>query len=58
MMDWLTKDLKQEIRQTFEPRYKRELTDEEVIDLAQNLVGLVETFTQYKYSQNISALKN
>lgn len=50
-MIWLTEDLKSEIRQVFEPRYKRRLSDEEIVDLAVNLVGLVETFAQHKCRQ-------
>jgi len=57
-MDWLTKKLKREIRRVFEPRYGRELTDEEVIDLAQNLVGLVETICQFRHSQGAGMVNN
>ena len=42
----------------FEPRYGRELTDEEVIDLAQNLVGLVETICQFRHSQGAGMVNN
>lgn len=48
-MNWLKENLKLEIKKVFEPRYKRELTNEEVSDLAQNLVGLVEAILQYKF---------
>ena len=43
MDTWLTERLKQEIRNTFEPRYKRELSDDEVVEIATNLV----TFTEH-----------
>ena len=43
MDTWLTEELKQEIRNTFEPRYKRELSDDEVVEIATNLV----TFTEH-----------
>lgn len=40
-MTWLTDNLKQRIREVFEPRYKRCLTDQEVIEIANNLTGSV-----------------
>lgn len=51
MTAWLTEDLKKEVRRIFEPRYKRLLSDEEIVDLAVNLVDFVEMFSRYKYQQ-------
>lgn len=47
-MSWLTEDLKKEIRKTFEPRYRRKLTDNEVVAIAENLTGSMETILRFK----------
>lgn len=52
MSVWLTAELKQEVRQTFEPKYKRLLTEDEVVEIANNLVGLVEVYAKSKYEQS------
>lgn len=49
MNTWLTEELKTDIRKVFEPRYKRELSNEEVIEIANNLVkftGHIVKFTE------------
>jgi len=46
---WLTPQLKAEVRKVFEPRYKRLLTDSEIIAIAQNLTNLLETFFKMKW---------
>ena len=47
-MLWLSEDIKQEIRKVFEPRYKRKLADNEVIAIAENLTGSIETILRFK----------
>lgn len=42
MKSWITEELKQEVKKIFEPRYKRELSDEEVINIAANLAEFTE----------------
>ncbi len=49
--EWITPELIQEIRDVFEPRYKRKLTDDEVVEIAENLTGVLETFFKFKYEQ-------
>ena len=56
MMRWLNNKLKQEIRQVFEPRYKRNLSEKEVLELAKNLANLTEIFSKFKYRQNLDKL--
>ena len=46
-MNWLTEELKKEVKTTFEPRYKRKLTDDEVIEIAENVEEVVETILKY-----------
>lgn len=46
---WLTEELKQEIKEIFEPRYKRELSNEEVLDIGNNLSGLLEATLKFKW---------
>lgn len=46
---WLTPDLVAEVKKVFEPRYKRSLTDTEVVAIAENLTGLLEVFFKYKF---------
>ena len=48
-MEWITDELKAEIRKVFEPRYKHPLTDSEVIAIAQNLTNLLEVFFKMKW---------
>lgn len=47
-MGWLTNDLKKRIKDLYEPRYKRPLTDSEVISIAENLASFIEHFLRYK----------
>lgn len=49
MKPWLTKELKQEVRNVFEPRYKRILTEQEVIEMAQALASFMEVYVKGKY---------
>lgn len=48
METWLTEELKHKVRQIFEPRYKRPLTDNEVLEIANNLADFVKHFVQFK----------
>jgi len=48
-MEWLSDDLKNKIRKVFEVKYKRQLTDREVIDIAENLTGYMETIIKFKF---------
>lgn len=50
-MLWLTEELKQEIKKLFEPKYKRKLTENEVIEIADNLTEVMEAFLKLKWSQ-------
>lgn len=57
MQIWLTEELKQKVKQVFEPRYKRKLTDTEVIRIADNLTEVMEELLKLrwrqKYAKNI-----
>ena len=48
-MTWLTDELKAEVRSLFEPRYKRKLTDDEVVEIANNLTGFIDAFLKFKW---------
>jgi hypothetical protein len=50
-MKWVSADLQKEIRRVFEPRYKREIFDQEVIEIAENLTGVVEQILRLKWKQ-------
>lgn len=56
-MNWLTDALKEELRKLFEPKYKRKLTDEEVIEIAENLTGVMEDFLKMRWSQKYGNTK-
>jgi len=45
---WLNGELKSRIRNTYEPRYNRILSEKEVITIANNLVSLIEHFLKFK----------
>ena len=47
---WLSPELKIDVRKVFESRYKRTLTDDEVIEIANNIVGFVEVYGKNKYA--------
>jgi hypothetical protein len=49
MKTWLNDELKKDVRKVFEPRYKRKLLDEEVVDIANNLTGFLEVYVKSKY---------
>lgn len=49
--NWLTANLQSEIRRTFEPRYKKKLSDEEVLNIAENLTEVMETYLKLKCKQ-------
>lgn len=51
MDNWLDGNLKKEVRKVFEPRYKRPLTDDEVVNISTNLVALMETYAKFKWRQ-------
>jgi hypothetical protein len=54
---WITPNLKAQIRNVFEPRYKRKLSHLEIIEIAENLAGVIETICQTewkrKYEQSL-----
>lgn len=45
---WLSDDLIVAVRTLYEPRYGRSLLDAEVVDIAENLSGVVETLLKWK----------
>jgi hypothetical protein len=50
-MNWLSKELRSKIRDVFEPRYKRKLSEEEVEEIANNLFGVVEVILKMKWRE-------
>jgi len=49
---WLTPQLKEEVRKVFEPRYKRKLSDADIVSIAVNLTSLIEVFLKFKWRTN------
>ncbi len=49
---WLTPQLKEEVRKVFEPRYKRKLSEADIVSIAENLTGLLEVFFKFKWRTN------
>jgi hypothetical protein len=49
---WLTPQLKEEVRKVFEPRYKRKLSDADIVSIAVNLTSLLEVFFKFKWRTN------
>lgn len=56
-MEWLDEHLKQEIRRIYEPRYKRRLTDEEVIEIADNVEEVVEIILKFLWRKKYADIK-
>ncbi len=48
METWLTPELRIKVRKVFEPRYKRTLTEKEIVEIANNLADFVQHFIQFK----------
>jgi len=51
MKNWLNENLKTEIRKVFEPRYKRVLSDLEVVEIAENFTVVIEEILKYQWRQ-------
>lgn len=51
MKNWLTKDLLFEVKQIFQPHYERELSDDDLIDIAANLVDFTETYLKFQWKK-------
>ena len=47
-MNWLNENLKQKIKNLFEPRYKRILTAREIEEIAENLTSYMKTIIKFK----------
>lgn len=47
-MSWLSEELKQEIKTIFEPKYRRQISDVEVMEIADNLANFVESVLKFK----------
>lgn len=48
---WLTDELKAEIRKVLEPKYERRLKDSEIVEIAENLSGFIESYLKFKWRQ-------
>ncbi len=46
---WLNDKLKLRVKEIFEPRYGRELNDDEVVEIANNLVCFVEDYLKFEW---------
>lgn len=57
-MTWLSSELKQEVREVFETRYNRTLSDDEVIEIAENLTGLTEAALKFRWRQKYEKKEN
>jgi hypothetical protein len=51
MNTWLDENLKREIKKVFELRYNRILSDIEVLEIAENLVVVIEEILKFKWNQ-------
>ncbi len=51
MLKWLSADLKNEIRDMFEPLYDRVLDDDEINEVANGLVTVVEVYAKNEYER-------
>lgn len=57
MLTWLTDELKQEVRNRYEPLYKRKLTDDEVERIALNITEVIEAYLKMKWKQKYGNAK-
>lgn len=54
---WLTDELKKDVRKVFEPRYKRKLSDDEVVKIAVNLADFMEAYLKFKWREKYGNAK-
>ena len=48
---WLNEELKKNVRDVFEPVYNVSLSDDEVLEIAENLTGAIEAIAKFKWKQ-------
>lgn len=53
MSHWLTQPLAEKIKLIFEDKYKRKLTNEEIIDIADNLTNVMEIIIGNKIENGV-----
>ncbi len=51
MNHWVTPKLKRRVRDVFEPRYRRALSDDEINEIADNLAGYMEALLKSKWEK-------
>lgn len=51
MQAWLSKELLEETREIFEPRYGRGLSEEELVEIAENLATFTEHVLKNKWKK-------
>lgn len=57
MVTWLTDQLKQDIRNRYEPLYRRKLSDDEVGRIAINLTEVIEAYLKMRWKQKYANTK-
>lgn len=55
---WFSDELKIEIIKVFEPRYRCKLSDEEILIIADNLTGFMETKLKFKWRKHEDTFQN
>lgn len=60
MNNWLTDELKQEVKKVFEPKYKRVLSEDEIVSIASNLESYIEHYAifAWKIKNEQSGIQN
>lgn len=46
---WIDEELRKKVREVFEPRYKRGLSEAEVLEIAENLTGAMKAILRFKW---------
>ncbi|MCL4417342.1 MAG: hypothetical protein M1365_11695 [Actinobacteria bacterium] len=54
---WIKDEHREQIRAVFEPRYKKGLSENEVILIAENLTEVMESFLKMKWREKYGANK-
>lgn len=57
-MHWLTSELKQKVKDVFESRYNRKLSDNEIITIVENLTGVMESILKIRWKNTYENLQN
>jgi len=49
--EWLSDDLKEEVKNIFESQYGHKLTNDDIIEIAENLTNVMEVVLKFRFNK-------